>query len=78
MYSIVGRARQDTDNETVAEADFTLEVCPEVSALQMLHKSIHRIRYDEMVSRTVWFCFSFSRELVSCYDDEQTMDLSAF
>ena len=52
-----------------------LEVCPEVSALQMLHKSIHRIRYDEVMSRTVWFCFLSISESIAC-DSKGCKELS--
>ena len=31
----------------------------------MLHKSIHRIRYDEVMGRTVWFCFLSISEVVA-------------
>ena len=34
----------------------------------MLHKSIHRIRYDEIVSRTVWFCSSLFRRCEGAHD----------
>jgi len=43
----------------------------------MLHKSIHRIRYDydKVMSRTVRFCFII---LFIAHNDFLTMDLSAF